>query len=284
MKKNNHKTRSQILPSKFTATAQLRELLVSLSTVLDIRLFFRDVDGHVITFGKYDYVSAFCGHVRRVKGLQACQQSDQELLTKAECSREIILHHCHAGLCDGAVPVMNKDKRLGLLAFGQFRMDRRTPPFQYLSASESGALASEWNALPLFEGERYDELCNLMRQVAVWIGAADIIQLQRGPVVEKILAWIKTNPAAGMSLSDAAKHTGVSTSTITHQFRKETGFSFRQACTELKVTMAEHSLTREPSLSIRELSERFGFDDAAYFSRVFRRHRGYAPHEGRQKK
>ena len=72
-----------------------------------------------------------------------------------------------------------------------------------------------------------------------------------------------------------------SRSTFSHTFKKETGRSFRQYLTELRLDYARHLLVYS-SLRVGEIAFSIGFSDANYFSNIFKKHEGCSPLEYRR--
>lgn len=66
------------------------------------------------------------------------------------------------------------------------------------------------------------------------------------------------------------------------KFKQETGLSFNQFLTNLKIYRAKKLLKQEKS-KIAEVAERLGFENVAYFSKVFKKETGQSPGEYRRK-
>jgi AraC-like DNA-binding protein len=75
---------------------------------------------------------------------------------------------------------------------------------------------------------------------------------------------------------DLAGELGVSPFTFFRQFRHDVGTTPLAYVAELRFARAEHLLTRS-RLPVEEIARRVGFEDAAYFSRFFRRRAGRPP-------
>ncbi len=97
-----------------------------------------------------------------------------------------------------------------------------------------------------------------------------------------ILDHLRRNSQHAITLAEMARHCRVSVPTFTRFFRRMTGHSFIDYLNRWRIDQAGVQL-RETSASILEISLRIGFPSLAHFNRQFRRWRGCAPREFRQR-
>ena len=84
-----------------------------------------------------------------------------------------------------------------------------------------------------------------------------------------------------LKLGDLLEHLGVSRSYFSNVFKAQTGQSFVEYLTNLRMDEAKR-LLRETGLCTYEIAERIGFVDPHYFSVSFRRRTGMTPREYRE--
>ena len=96
------------------------------------------------------------------------------------------------------------------------------------------------------------------------------------PCVFSAINYIKQNLSMNLSISEIAKKTFVSKSTLTKHFRNELGVSVNEYITSRVLSEAEVMLITT-NKSILEISEKFGFSDQFYFSRRFKEIFGVSP-------
>jgi AraC family transcriptional regulator len=93
---------------------------------------------------------------------------------------------------------------------------------------------------------------------------------------------IDTDPHERFSLAELAKASGVSEKHLCRTFRKSIGHSpmstYRLLCMQLAISMLSRS-----NLGMREIADRCGFDDPAYFSRYFTNVFGCSPSQTRER-
>ncbi|MDO4483657.1 MAG: response regulator [Clostridia bacterium] len=105
----------------------------------------------------------------------------------------------------------------------------------------------------------------------------------------------KTNPAIArarsymsqhfqdpnLMLQDVADHVGMSSSRFSTVFSQETGYTFTEYLTELRLSKAKE-LLRATQLRSHQICEMVGYNDPHYFSYLFRKNTGVTPSEYRR--
>lgn len=79
-----------------------------------------------------------------------------------------------------------------------------------------------------------------------------------------------------LSLAEISEYLGVSPSHFCYQFARETGQTFKEYLTKVRVEEAR-KLLMETQLKVYEVSERVGYPNVEHFSRVFKRYTGLTP-------
>ena len=85
---------------------------------------------------------------------------------------------------------------------------------------------------------------------------------------------------AAMTLNAVAAHVNLSPSYFSAVFSQETGQTFKEYLTELRIKKAKELLRTTPMRS-SEIGYSVGYSDPHYFSQVFRKHTGVTPMEFR---
>lgn len=98
------------------------------------------------------------------------------------------------------------------------------------------------------------------------------------PFVLKALQYIENHYQEPISLESAAEAIGISAGHLTRLMSDELKRGFAHTLIDFRVRRAKE-LLRQPALSIKEVSQRCGYPDPNYFSRLFRRMTGWTPRE-----
>jgi two-component system response regulator YesN len=112
---------------------------------------------------------------------------------------------------------------------------------------------------------------------------SDIIQLQKSKkIVSKkaallcIIEYTQANYNQNLTLDDISEMFHINKSYLCKIFKDAIGMTYNNYLLKLRIEHAKQ-LMENPCLKIYEISDRVGFQDAAYFSKIFRDWTGYAP-------
>jgi two-component system response regulator YesN len=108
----------------------------------------------------------------------------------------------------------------------------------------------------------------------------EVVVLARGArkykIVEKAQKYLEENYAEDLGLERVAKHLDISPCYFSSIFKEVTNVSFSDYLMEVRMGKAKELLA-DPQFTISEVSYKVGFNDPAYFSRVFKREVGRSP-------
>lgn len=101
--------------------------------------------------------------------------------------------------------------------------------------------------------------------------------------VWKIKSYIRKNYMnPDLSVYDIAEYVGLNTSYVNVLFRKKTGMSINGYITEYRIKVAE-KLLMQHNPSIQDIAIQSGYQNANYFSKVFKKVKGMVPKEYRRR-
>lgn len=101
-----------------------------------------------------------------------------------------------------------------------------------------------------------------------------------GPIRE-VRAYLEEHYMRSVTLDDVSTLTGFSTTYFSTMIKKETGKSFLEHLTEIRMNKAKE-LLKEKDLRIVDVCEMVGYSDVKYFTKSFIRHTGLKPNEYRK--
>jgi len=100
-------------------------------------------------------------------------------------------------------------------------------------------------------------------------------------LVRQAQAIIRAEYASDLTLTQLAERLYVHPNYLSTLFRRETGVTFSQYLTQVRIENAK-KLLRETELKIYQICDRVGYTDQAHFSRVFKAMTGLSPYEYRE--
>ncbi len=96
------------------------------------------------------------------------------------------------------------------------------------------------------------------------------------------LRYIEMNYKDNLTLSDIASHIHMSKNHLSYLFQKETGHSFSDYLSDLRIAKAKELLNGSKRYTVSEIAEMTGFSDTGYFCKVFKKSTGMSPNHYRQ--
>lgn len=96
------------------------------------------------------------------------------------------------------------------------------------------------------------------------------------PIIRETVKYIHNNIEYTTSLQEVAEHLNRNKSTLSRQFKEEVGETFSQYVQRIKIEATLEKILQAKD-SIQEISLSVGFEDQAYFNRVFHKIMGCSP-------
>ncbi|HEU5013116.1 MAG TPA: ATP-binding protein [Roseiflexaceae bacterium] len=109
----------------------------------------------------------------------------------------------------------------------------------------------------------------------------EAIPQQTSTLVKHAVAYIQQHHARSLSRQDIARSVGISQNYLSDIFQREMGISLWEYVCRYRIKRAK-SLLRNTNENITAVAAQVGFEDPAYFSRVFRKQVGCSPQHFRE--
>ena len=100
-------------------------------------------------------------------------------------------------------------------------------------------------------------------------------------MITKGKEYIQSNYSRDISLDDVSRYLNLSPYYFSKLFKSETGITFVEYLTELRIRQAKE-LLKDEKLSVKEICVSVGYSDPNYFSRIFKKNLGMTPTEFRE--
>jgi len=214
-----------------------------------------------------------------------CHGSDVMLLKRCQAEKKLVMHICHAGLLDVAVPILYEDNILGYIMFGQIRTGMEFPEVKekilhlHLNMEE---MEGFYGRLRYIDDDTIRSIASIAEILARHIMLENMMKPMLYSGIERAAAYIRANLYRSLSIRDICAHTHLSASALYHQFHKHFGCTVSEYINARRVEKAAE-LLEKTMLSIEDISEQLGFSDATYFSRVFKQTMGVPPVQYRKR-
>jgi len=96
-------------------------------------------------------------------------------------------------------------------------------------------------------------------------------------VVNQIIQYFNKHYSEKISLDQIAQNMYLSTLYISKLFKSETGDTPINYLIQLRMEKARKLMETEPASSIQSIASQVGYEDAYYFSKLFKKHFGVSP-------
>lgn len=120
-------------------------------------------------------------------------------------------------------------------------------------------------------------------RVRAILGGSELLPTHTAEIVKKAQAFLCTHATLPISRWQVADDVHVSEDYLTRVFKRELGTSPWDYLNRYRIYLAM-SLLRKTGMSVNQVAEATGFQDQAYFCRVFKKIRGYNPSKLRSSK
>jgi AraC-like DNA-binding protein/ligand-binding sensor protein len=251
------------------------------TSLLNIRIVYYSPTKEEIKAGLDRPWCRYC-HLLRVHlgDNDLCLKMDQEKMEEAREKAELIYYVCHGGLVEAVKPVLFGDSLAGFIMIGQIRTSAAPPDDKirrWRRRFKSNALFTAYRDVPFYNQSKVESIVGLFSVLVDFIASRHMIQIKGTNALDLLLNFFENNPSEQISLLKAAHITGKSPSHLSHLLKKDHGKSFKQIQADFRLKKVEEIIRSEPGVPIKEIAFRLGFNDPLYFSRFYRKHRGYPP-------
>lgn len=258
-----------------------KQIFDTFTRLLDVRIVFFSSDGIEIIAGAGRPLCEYCGLLRYQLGLeQNCRKNDLEKQAQAGQKSELIVYTCHGGMIEAVLPVNMVNRTIGYIMIGQFRNSRKCPAGlrnMWKSRKGNDELYEAFLKAPYYTKQKTETIMELFSLFTEQIISQHLIITKSSDSIARLISFIDENPHLNISLNEAADMIHMSTSSLSHQFRKITGKSFKQYIIDNKLAVADKWLKEPGGMKVYQIAEKLGYNDPYFFSRLYKKHRGYSP-------
>jgi AraC-like DNA-binding protein len=261
---------------------EVTTLIDAFALCFSVKVTFFSVNMEELIVGLKNPGSQYCRHIQTELLLrEKCILNDHKMCRYVAHSKSSTTYSCHAGLLESIIPIIIEDKIIGYLVVGQYRDSLKVPEDivalweeKFNSKKE---IVAAYAALPYFTHEVQKNMLRLVTMLVQYIASRDYVSLRKGFLIERIKRYIDDNISKNISLSNIAKALDCSESTISHIVKKQLGISFSRLVNLRKIDRFEMLMRMDLGQTIRDTSYQVGYQDQFYFSRLYKKVRGYSP-------
>ncbi len=129
----------------------------------------------------------------------------------------------------------------------------------------------------LLNAASYGDLMSSLYAVLFDMGNIKDKKLSTEDLYQYAVAYIQENYAKSISIQNVCAEIGISQTYLSRLFRKHGNTSFNAFLTQYRLNMAMALIREHPDMALRNVAGCVGYDDYAYFSKVFHQVVGMTP-------
>ena len=242
----------------------------------------------------------YCGFCKKARdlpnGRTNCEKSDRfEAVELAKQYKEPFFYECHMGMRELVIPLHHEEILLGILFVGQCRIENEGDYDNKIRANaqkmhgDPDEFLRLYNMLPLLSRNDLINIGNILTQYFnTKILNSELLSSKiSSPAIhhdlgETMKQFIRLNYRCRLSLNEIAKALHVNASYASRYFSMKFGMTVTEYINSVRINRAEMLLLTTDA-PVGNIALNVGFEDANYFSRVFRKEEGCSPLQYRKK-
>ncbi len=237
-------------------------------------------------------MTRFCDMIQGTpEGANRCATSDCKLLAKCLEERRPVIHRCHAGLVDAAVPIMNGEVFIGFIVFGQLRDDSiQKVPFKDVYENikdldlDREELRRSYNQLVFLDRKKVESAAEIFIMLTKYIYVERLIEQEySSKEMERIAEYIDAHLTEKLSVSSLCRSFNLSKNALYNLFNVHMECPVKEYINARRLERAEQ-LLKTTELPIYEVCEQCGIENYQYFCRLFKKEKGETPLQYRKKR
>lgn len=224
---------------------------------------------------------AFCAHIKEnATTKKFCIESDQNSFQQCKTTRQLIIYHCHAGLIEAVIPLIDNHIVIGYLMFGQIS-DASSPNVLKETLMQTSlkkymdGLEPLFSTIPLKNSKEIHAAAHIMEACTYYALMNESIALRKQNFTKHLTEYLLPRLNEHLDADQIAKSLGISRSKLYLSCDKYLGMGIAEYIRTLRMEQAQHLLKASP-YSITTIANMVGFEDYNYFRRVFKKETGYS--------
>lgn len=260
---------------------ELLSVLKEMHHISGFRLSIYDTNMHEIAAYPHN-LSSFCSLVQQNEGVRRrCIENDAAAFEIVKGKQELYIYRCKFGLYEAVAPLYHFGVLSGYLMMGQ-TLDTKEDSKAFVFAEackyikDMEYLKKEIDRIPTSSEQQILSCVAIMNICAEYISLSNRLNLTDKNLAHEIKKYINQNYAERITLDSLSNRFFYSKTTIMNSFKSAYGMSVNQYLQDTRLNHAQQLLEHSDD-SIHTVSEKCGFLDQNYFSKVFSKKYGVTP-------
>lgn len=258
------------------------ELLENFYTLTGIRVvLFDEAYRELVSYpaGKV----TFCNTMKKIPSFcEKCAISDRNSFERAKTTKKLTVFTCHAGLTEATVPIMEKDKIIGYMMFGQITDEKNKElVFSHLkeicsSYETNGNIDELIRKIKYKNKKQIQAASKILDSFTSYVQYKEMVFLSKKHLVDSVEEYIEKRISDDITVDDLCREFNISRRTFYERMKPYAEGGIATFIRQKKLTHAKNLLT-STDMTISEIAYASGFSDYNYFLRLFKKNYGISP-------
>ncbi len=254
----------------------LLELMENFHLLTNIKIALFDANGNEILSYPENHCS-FCALLRgSEEGKHNCELSNQKSFQRCQKTKQLEIFHCHAGLIETTVPLIDNSTVIGYIMFGQItdicsqeQVIALLKGVLHVYKLDKTAVDTHIYEITAKTGEQIQAAAKILEACTFYVLLKDMVSLQRKTFIQNLNSFLLAHLSEDLSVSRLTSEFHVSKNKLYDSCNRYLSVGIAEHIKTLRIEEAKR-LLKETRLPIYEISGAVGFDDYNYFCRVFK--------------
>ena len=223
----------------------------------------------------------FCGYIRSSEaGNSNCEISNKKSFERCKKTKKIEIFHCHAGLIETTIPLVDTGAVIGYIMFGQITDNpdkaslRSTlaKSIQKYEQRPKGIDASIFNVV-YKNSEQINATAKILEACTLYVLLSNMITLRNENFIRNLNLFLLSHLSEDLSVDRLTEEFNISKNKLYDSVSKYMGIGIAKHIKNLRLEEAKRLLI-ETDMTIVQIADWVGFTDYNYFCRVFKKEVG----------
>ncbi len=260
-------------------TEKINEVLYNFYNSTGITIDLLKSDFTKISHTKYEF-NEYCKSIQSTaKGKKCCRESELTLLKKCASTKQTQMHICHAGLVDMSVPVIYNDEIIGFIVFGQLRSEIDFSKIKnYISnfSLNVDKMENFYGRIPFYDSDKIQSVSSIAIMLVKYILLENMLKPYIDDSTQKAVDYISENLENDISIKEISKAVNMSKSVLYKKFHSGFNCTVSEYINKKRIEKSIEYLM-STDLSMEEISQKTGFSNSSYYSKIFKKIMGISP-------
>ena len=226
---------------------------------------------------------SFCVQMRKNKDFDSlCRKSDITSFCKCQKTHRLNTYKCHAGLIEATAPIIDGERIIGYMVFGQITDNKNRNEFISDMTELCKKYITDTNMEAIIKKIKYRSSKQILAAAKIldacteYVRLREIIRPSGKQLIDRIDAFINEHISEEITIERLCKEFGISRTRLYELTAPHISGTIGAYIRRKRLSKAK-KLLKSGDIAIARVAEEVGFGDYNYFLRVFKKEFGISP-------